>query len=134
VLIEHVFHTNIVEVQDMMTRKKLYARAEAQAICKWYGYTFIDPDSEKSEVPGKPIGKGEATKPVDTPKPVETLPFKDIAGHWAKDFIVAAKELGIMTGNGDGTFNPDGPFTRAQAAVVSVKLYELTTGKKVMKG
>lgn len=77
----------------------------------------------------------EKPKPVEPPKPVEVPKnsFSDIKGHWAEKYIIAAKELGLMVGNGDGTFNPDGPFTRAQAAIVSVRLYEKITGKKLVE-
>lgn len=60
--------------------------------------------------------------------------FEDVAdNYWAAKFIEAAKELGIISGNKDGTFNPDGNLTRAQASVMAVRIYEAATGKKVVK-
>ncbi|MBR2886560.1 MAG: S-layer homology domain-containing protein [Clostridia bacterium] len=50
--------------------------------------------------------------------------FKDISGHWAKGDIQNLANLGIITGVGDGMYNPDGTITRAQF----VKLIQRVTG------
>ena len=57
--------------------------------------------------------KGEAPKTA----------FSDIEGHWAERDIEKAKELGLISGYTDGRFGPDDGLTRAQAAVLMVKLY-----------
>jgi hypothetical protein len=60
--------------------------------------------------------------------------FKDVEdSRGSAKYIEAAMELGLFSGNPDGTFNPTGQLTREQAAVVVVKLYEKITGKKVVK-
>lgn len=60
--------------------------------------------------------------------------FNDVEDNrWSAAYIKAAKDLGIISGNPDGTFNPTGPLTREQATVINVRLYELITGKKVVK-
>lgn len=41
--------------------------------------------------------------------------FTDISGHWARDYINRAAALGIISGRGDGTFDPDASITRAEA-------------------
>lgn len=59
--------------------------------------------------------------------------FKDVEdSRWSAKHIEAAKKLGIISGNKDGTFNPTGTLTREQAAVLIVELYEKITGKKVL--
>lgn len=59
--------------------------------------------------------------------------FKDVDDNrWSAKYIKAAKELGLISGNPDGTFNPEGPLTREQAVVLQVRLYEKITGKKVV--
>ena len=59
--------------------------------------------------------------------------FKDVDDNrWSAKYIEAAKELGLVSGNDDGTFNPSGNLTREQGAVLMVKLYEKITGKKVV--
>ena len=41
--------------------------------------------------------------------------FTDVAaGAWYYDYVVAAKALGIMVGNNDGTFTPEATLTRAE--------------------
>lgn len=40
--------------------------------------------------------------------------FKDIKGHWAKEYIEWAADNGIFTGYKDGTFKPDKKITRAE--------------------
>jgi hypothetical protein len=45
--------------------------------------------------------------------------FSDVPdGYWAKDFITEIVKMGIMDGFPNGTFNPDGPVTRAQFAAI----------------
>lgn len=41
---------------------------------------------------------------------------------WAASYITKAVDAGILVGMGDGTFNPSGNLTRAQAAVIMSKL------------
>ena len=46
-------------------------------------------------------------------------PFKDVAdGKFYTDAVIWAAENGIVEGNGDGTFNPNGFITRQQVAVI----------------
>lgn len=51
--------------------------------------------------------------------------FKDTQGHWAQKDIEEAAELGLIAGKGDGTFDPDGGLSRAEAAVLLMRLYRL---------
>ena len=44
--------------------------------------------------------------------------FTDIAGHWAKDEIRQAAELGWITGYADGSFRPNQSITRAEAVTM----------------
>lgn len=48
----------------------------------------------------------------------------DYKGHWAEKDIVRVIEVGIMNGYSDGTFKPDQPVTRAQLAVVALRLLD----------
>ncbi|GIP59888.1 MULTISPECIES: S-layer homology domain-containing protein [Paenibacillus] len=47
-----------------------------------------------------------------------SMPFSDIAGHWAEDYIMRAVEKGIVSGYPDGTFKPNHPVTRAEFTVM----------------
>jgi uncharacterized repeat protein (TIGR02543 family) len=44
--------------------------------------------------------------------------FTDVDGHWAKAYIYAAFEAGIIQGYGDGTFRPDALITRAEVVTI----------------
>lgn len=46
--------------------------------------------------------------------------FTDIDSHWAKGFIIAAADRGIVNGMGDGTFEPDSKVTYEQAVKMIV--------------
>lgn len=43
---------------------------------------------------------------------------------WAKRNVILANATGFVTGNPDGTFNPKGNTTKAQAATVIKRLME----------
>ncbi|NSW82507.1 MAG: N-acetylmuramoyl-L-alanine amidase [Syntrophothermus sp.] len=61
--------------------------------------------------------------------------FKDIIGHWAQGNIEHLAQLGIVRGREDGTFAPDAPITRAEAAVIVGRAieYVLAEVKKMIK-
>lgn len=45
--------------------------------------------------------------------------FSDIGEHWAKGYINALVAVGAVNGYADGTFRPDQPVTRAEAAKIA---------------
>lgn len=55
--------------------------------------------------------------------------FKDAAQipEWAKESVQFCLDAGVMEGVGNGLFNPNGPFTRAQAAVLAAKILRART-------
>lgn len=56
------------------------------------------------------------------------LPFIDVDGHWALDYIRYAYENDLMSGTGDAAFTPDGTLTRAMLATI---LYGMEDGPAV---
>ncbi|MBP3359631.1 MAG: S-layer homology domain-containing protein [Clostridia bacterium] len=73
--------------------------------------------------PGKPITRAEfATiasrffNASDADK--SGIPYSDVPGHWAEDYIVAASNMYIIRGYSDGTFRPDQYITRAEAMTI----------------
>lgn len=50
---------------------------------------------------------------------------KDYEGHWAEKDIEWAKQNELMVGYPDGNFGPDTPLTRAEAATVLRRFYDL---------
>ena len=52
----------------------------------------------------------------DTNTGVKGTPtFTDIKGHWAESYIEYCYDMGIISGRGDGTFDPDGKVTGLEA-------------------
>jgi len=49
---------------------------------------------------------------------IKLAKFTDIEGHWAKESIEKAANVGAVSGYDDGTFRPDEPLTRAQIAKI----------------
>ncbi|MBE0447062.1 MAG: S-layer homology domain-containing protein [Actinobacteria bacterium] len=77
--------------------------------------------------PGNPITRAELTVWISRAygfKPV--LPgsqgpiFPDIESHWARSYIEAVGDIGIVSGYPDGTFKPDALVTRAEIAKIIV--------------
>ncbi len=54
----------------------------------------------------------EASEAIETTK--TNASFSDIEGHWAKNWIEDAVNLGFVSGYEDGTFRPDRTITRAE--------------------
>lgn len=48
----------------------------------------------------------------------KAVQFTDISGHWAKDYIIRATDLGIFSGVTANTFQPNGTMTRAMFVTV----------------
>ena len=56
---------------------------------------------------------------ADEPDVTADNPFTDVpAGQWYTNAVIWAAANGIVSGFGDGTFRPNEPATRAQAAVM----------------
>ena len=54
-------------------------------------------------------------------------------GYWAEEYITAATERGILEGT-NGSFNPNGPVTRADFAVMLSRIHQFTDGSAVIDG
>ncbi|MGF1512217.1 MAG: DUF1565 domain-containing protein [Elainellaceae cyanobacterium] len=52
-------------------------------------------------------------------------PFPDILDSWARPFIAALVERGVIRGFPDGTFRPRDPLTRAQYAVLLTRAFDV---------
>lgn len=61
-------------------------------------------------------------------KKEESMPKDDITGHWAEKAIRRCMERGLLKGYPDGSFQPDKPVTRAEAAVMMDRLIQLFIG------
>ncbi|WCK55325.1 S-layer homology domain-containing protein [Aneurinibacillus sp. Ricciae_BoGa-3] len=47
--------------------------------------------------------------------------FSDVNAKWGIKYVEAAKNAGLMLGDGNGKFRPDAPITRQELAVILVK-------------
>lgn len=96
------------------------------------GHYQIDP-IRKPNCPGKSFQWGELLEELKGAAIMGSI-YRDVEDNrWSAKYIKAAKELDIISGNPDGTFNPGGNLTREQGAVLMVRLYEKITGRKVVK-
>ena len=66
-----------------------------------------------------PTPTASATIAPVSPKPA--VGFTDISNHWAKEYITALIEEGVISGYTDGTIKPDKNITRAELTVSIVK-------------
>ena len=55
--------------------------------------------------------------------PSNANPFSDIEGHWARGAVIAANNAGWLAGYEDGTFRPNQPITRAEAAAIISRVF-----------
>jgi len=85
---------------------------------------YITGDADKD---GKcKVKKTEAvtTPAVETFKPGEKAPvFRDIANHWAKDFVEQLRVAGIIHGKTVGYFQPNAALTRAELVKIALNAF-----------
>lgn len=67
----------------------------------------------------------EIEQPKPQEKPGSAIPFTDIGGHWAKQWIEQAVTRGIINGYDDGGFLPDHPVTRQEFITMLVRTASL---------
>lgn len=89
------------------------------------GYMKGYPDG--SFKPDQPITRAEFAAILSHVLKDETAPnpFKDTAGHWAKDAIDKAYAQGIIKGYGDNTFRPDALVSRAEAVAMANRTFRI---------
>jgi uncharacterized repeat protein (TIGR02543 family) len=76
--------------------------------------------------PNAPITRAEFAQMISAidAKPFGTAPFADVKGHWAEAAIGKEYAAGRISGYPNGTFRPDAPITRAEAASILNKIFE----------
>jgi len=72
---------------------------------------------------------GFTTELLPAPRP--PLTFTDMAGHWAEDCVAELVYRGILSGYPDGTFRPERPITRLEAACILVRVLGVAPGTGV---
>ncbi len=97
------------------------------------GYVNGYPDG--TFLPNNPVTRAEFVKIVSgvlgiTPASGGTSSFPDVAASdWFFGYVVAAVEKGFVSGYPDGTFKPNNPITRQEAAkvIVAAKAFDVTS-------
>jgi len=88
----------------------------------------IDAAYLKSDVGRRSISQAIACSTLEwlgVPAQHNEIAFADIVGHWAEAEIRKAYNLGLVKGRDDGLFHPGEPLTRAEAAIIACRLYDL---------
>jgi hypothetical protein len=95
-----------------------------------------------AEDPSKPFGVEEKVmreafvheimREFNIPPSSRESAFKDVEDSPYKAEIQAAFELGLLSGTGNGSFKPDRPIKREEAAMIIMKLLEVS-GYRVME-
>ncbi|NLG78491.1 MAG: S-layer homology domain-containing protein [Firmicutes bacterium] len=67
----------------------------------------------------KMVARAFAIRPTGEPR------FRDIKNNWAKAYITALTEAGIVSGYPDGTFKPERHITRAEMVTMLVRVVKL---------
>lgn len=62
----------------------------------------------------------------------KTLPFKDIAKHWGRNYILAATQKGLLSGYSNKTFRPNNAISIAEACSVVSKAFKFKTKRQVV--
>ena len=93
--------------------------------------------------PGDYLTRGEFIKialnsieaVVDPLEDVENAPFSDVALYaWYTPYIKKAKELGLINGYPDGTFQPDNPINKAEAIKILMAAFKFNIMSAGVRG
>ncbi|KOS28091.1 N-acetylmuramoyl-L-alanine amidase, partial [Bacillus anthracis] len=94
---------------------------------------------DKEAMKGKPDGTFGPTETIDRASAAKIITktfgiqidknakpsFTDSQNHWATPYIAAVEKAGVVKGEGNGNFNPDGKINRASMASMLVNAYKL---------
>ncbi len=60
-----------------------------------------------------------------TPKPFAETAFSDTVDHWSRNTVGALASAGLLKGDGNGTFRPEGTVTRAEFLQMAINMLRL---------
>ncbi len=86
---------------------------------------FVDDDSAKHYGFESAAAGWEKFKKDVSQGGADVGQFIDMEGHWAKEAVERAHELGLVSGKSENKFAPDEKCTRAEAVVMIMRLYDL---------
>lgn len=84
---------------------------------------FMNGKTSREFVPAEFITRAEFAVTISRAlkmeiKDIEVASYQDTKNHWAKNYIEAVRNMGIMIGYGNQTFKPNEPITREEVAKV----------------
>ncbi|MBT5516437.1 S-layer homology domain-containing protein [Candidatus Peregrinibacteria bacterium] len=77
----------------------------------------VEPEPEPEDE-GEEGDEDPTDEEGEEPEEDEELELEDVDGHWAENAIEFMVEAGVIEGNPDGTFDPDGMLNRAEGATL----------------
>ncbi|WP_390216765.1 S-layer homology domain-containing protein [Halobacillus campisalis] len=92
---------------------------------------IINGDENQNFNPEDDVTRAEAAKMVSEAlglKTSATNAFHDSSSHWAKGYINAAAEEGIIEGDGKGEFRPNDSIEREEIAAILTRAFNLSGG------
>lgn len=104
-----------VRVDTEYLGKKLYVLHNTDCPAILIETAFISNQSDAAKLAEKPDEFASAIAQAFTEKKSK---YTDLDGHWSKSHIEKLTAYGIVSGFSDGTFRPDEPITRAEAATI----------------
>lgn len=115
--------------------EELYASGKAVELAQMKD-TATTVNREDPVYPVVPV-PDDPSKPADKPttpdKPVESpLPFTDVKGHWASEYIEKVYEAGLMNGVSDTQFAPSAQLTRGMFVTLIYRLAGSPTVDRTM--
>ena len=117
----NTYNTCFADVNESQWFAKTVSEAQARGLipAEMVANNCFNPDApiSREEMTAIIVRLWESVRGKLTSAP---LSFTDIASFssWATDSVAKAVSLGVITGNPDGTFNPLGLATRAEASVI----------------
>ncbi len=106
--------------------KKSVAQAAKAGLLKGYpadgGFVFRAQNALTRAELAAIMSRAAAQKGLSQTQPAPA--FKDQLPDWAKEAVALAARTGLVSGYPDGTFRPDKPVTRAEAASMVLRLLE----------
>ena len=100
----------------------------------FYTQTLSDTAYEPPQAPAPADGLGEPLPGFAASNVYTDGMFSDVkAKDWFRTNVAQAYALGLMVGNGDGTFNANGSVTIAETISIAVRLHAAYTGASIPK-
>ncbi|MGO4110864.1 OmpL47-type beta-barrel domain-containing protein [Paenibacillus sp. YAF4_2] len=105
----------------------------ANAVAESKGYGFVNGFADGSFRPNEQVTRAElitmlakaaGIKPLEADKVTGMFADADDIPAWAAGYVAALQEKGLLQGRGDGKFEPTGHATRAEAAVLLLRIIE----------